>query len=263
MKIRDCLEDFFQKNRKGRLFFRLSSEGMPFEGSSPVSSFRLDLVGKRIELQEQDDGAETGAVFSFSLAGLTRMEAIPGEIRFLFPTGSLTLEPFFDRAEDAKLSTLIRSFEEEFGGSKGNLTSNEYEQLRQWLTEWPPDIVGEALRMAALAGKRQFRYIDRILLNWSKANVRTLDDIHTREEEFQKTRAERKGPWGQNSQHGARTSASGRSGRNNRQATTALSDEEDWGSLKEEYRRRQNSESAGKPGGDLATPTGKIDGKSD
>ncbi len=235
------------------MFFRSSGGGVPFEGSSPVSSFRLDSVGKRIEFREPAGGGEGGAFFSFSFSSLTGVEAIPGELRFLFAEVSFTLEPFFDRAEGAKLSTLIRSFEEEFGGTKGILTSNEYEQLRQWLSEWPTEIVGEALRLAALAGKRQFRYIDRILLNWSKANIRTLADVHVREEEFHKAQAGRKQSWGRQASHGARGSASNRTGKNDRREEPALNNEEDWGSLKEEYRRRQNNEAAGTAGGNFAT----------
>jgi len=59
----------------------------------------------------------------------------------------------------------------------------EYQRLRDWIVVdgWPPEVVKEALSIAALSRNLNFRYIDRILFNWQARGCRTLDDVHALE----------------------------------------------------------------------------------
>ncbi|BBN98875.1 DNA replication protein DnaD [Sporolactobacillus terrae] len=72
---------------------------------------------------------------------------------------------------DDKLYTL---FENEFARP---LSPIECETLAMWLDQdhHSPSLIKGALREAVLSGKMNFRYIDRILFDWKKNGIKTLD----------------------------------------------------------------------------------------
>jgi DNA replication protein len=84
-------------------------------------------------------------------------------------------------------SRLFRKFEEEFGRP---LTAIEIEQLIQWLDEdaYPEWMIQEALREAVLSGTLSLRYIDRVLLEWKKRNIRSLRELQVHRQQFQQRR---------------------------------------------------------------------------
>jgi len=69
---------------------------------------------------------------------------------------------------------LYNSFEKEFGRP---LSPMEVEQINLWSTKINPGMVLEALRKAVMLGKHNFKYIDSILLEWEKNNLRTPGDV--------------------------------------------------------------------------------------
>ncbi|MBP3040144.1 DnaD domain-containing protein [Bacillaceae bacterium Marseille-Q3522] len=75
---------------------------------------------------------------------------------------------------------LYRCFEQEFGRP---LSPLESETLMMWLDEDFHDttIIKAALREAVLSGKLNFRYIDRILFEWKKNGIKTIEQakIHS------------------------------------------------------------------------------------
>ncbi|HZK17790.1 MAG TPA: DnaD domain protein [Clostridia bacterium] len=75
---------------------------------------------------------------------------------------------------DPKVSRLFTAFEEEFGRP---LSPIEIDQIRLWFKETDLTLIMEALRRAVLRGKHNFKYIDHILLNWKKNNIRTINEI--------------------------------------------------------------------------------------
>lgn len=72
-------------------------------------------------------------------------------------------------------SELIQHFEEEFGRS---LTQMELEQINQWLLDDQYDIavILLALKEAVIHQALSLKYIDTILLNWEKRNIRTVQE---------------------------------------------------------------------------------------
>ncbi|MBC2255288.1 DNA replication protein DnaD [Listeria ivanovii] len=82
-----------------------------------------------------------------------------------------------------KQTNLYSLFESEFGRP---LSPMEAEMLSAWLDQdkTNPDLIKEALKEAVISQKLNFRYIDRILLNWSKQGVKTIDDAKRVAEEF-------------------------------------------------------------------------------
>ncbi len=78
---------------------------------------------------------------------------------------------------------LYNSFEKEFGRP---LSPMEVEQINLWSQKMGPLVVQEALRKAVLMGKHNFKYIDSILLEWEKNNLRNPEDIKEYDRNFKK-----------------------------------------------------------------------------
>ena len=70
---------------------------------------------------------------------------------------------------------LFQRFEEEFGRP---ITPMELEMISMWLDEdkHSPMMIEAALREAVISAKLSFRYIDRILRDWKKNGIRTLEE---------------------------------------------------------------------------------------
>ncbi|MCO7176174.1 DnaD domain-containing protein [Sporolactobacillus kofuensis] len=75
------------------------------------------------------------------------------------------------KSNDEALYTL---FETEFGRP---LSPIECETLAMWIDQdrHSPKLIKGALREAVISGKLNFRYIDRILFEWKKNGIKTLD----------------------------------------------------------------------------------------
>ena len=57
--------------------------------------------------------------------------------------------------------------------------SIEREEIAQWLSidHYTPEIIELALREAVLSQAYSLKYIDRILLNWQRHNLKTTDEV--------------------------------------------------------------------------------------
>lgn len=82
-----------------------------------------------------------------------------------------------------KSESLYTIFEQEFGRP---LSPFEGETLAMWLDEdqHSPDLVKAALKEAVISGKLSFRYIDRILFDWKKNGIKTLEQAKVHSERF-------------------------------------------------------------------------------
>lgn len=133
----------------------------------------------------------------FQTASADMGKTHPGEISLLPLYEKLThlfsrdlLSPQEKSEREQKISQhgeLIAAFEQVFR----KLTSFDYEKIKEWLENdaWPPEIILEALRQAALQRKLSFAYIDRILLNWQINQWDTLEKIRAADEAFQRRAA--------------------------------------------------------------------------
>ena len=74
------------------------------------------------------------------------------------------------------LVSVFTRFEEEFGRL---LSPIEYEQISRWLEEdhYPEWMIVEALRESVLAGVYNFRYVDSILREWERANIKSESQL--------------------------------------------------------------------------------------
>jgi DNA replication protein len=78
---------------------------------------------------------------------------------------------------------LYTCFEQEFGRP---LSPFECESLGMWLDDdhHEPEIIKAALREAVISGKLNFRYIDRILFEWKKNGVKTIEQAKSQGRKF-------------------------------------------------------------------------------
>ncbi|HHW43325.1 DnaD domain protein [Desulfofundulus thermobenzoicus] len=86
---------------------------------------------------------------------------------------------------DFDFALVVKAFEQEFGRP---ISPIEAEQIRHWTGQVDTTLVLEALRRAVLMGKHNFKYIDSILLEWKKNNLRTLEEVSAYDEQFKKRR---------------------------------------------------------------------------
>lgn len=86
---------------------------------------------------------------------------------------------------DRELAQLYRTFENEFARP---LSPMEIEQIQKWAEELNNQLIREALKRAVLLGKHNFKYIDSIILEWQKNNLRTLEAVNNYDLSFQRRR---------------------------------------------------------------------------
>lgn len=81
-----------------------------------------------------------------------------------------------DVKEEETEKNLYTIFESEFGRP---LSPIEMETLVMWVEDdkYSPELIQMALREAVLSQVYNFKYIDRILINWEKKNIRTKEQV--------------------------------------------------------------------------------------
>lgn len=80
---------------------------------------------------------------------------------------------------------LYTLFENEFARP---LSPIECETLAMWIDEdqHSTELIIAALKEAVLSGKLNFRYIDRILFEWKKNGIKTVEEAHAHSEQFRR-----------------------------------------------------------------------------
>ncbi|MFS0781421.1 DnaD domain-containing protein [Bacillus sp. 1P06AnD] len=117
-------------------------------------------------------------------------ESVIGESYSLQPLYSKMIEHFLYKQnreihlrQEKDEKSLYTIFEQEFGRP---LSPFECETLGMWLDDdhHGSEIIMTALREAVVAGKLNFRYIDRILFEWKKNGIKTVDQAKAYGEKF-------------------------------------------------------------------------------
>ncbi len=130
--------------------------------------------------------------------GLIRVEVLNGEKGlkeeyillddFYQKVALLTMEEVNEsKSEDSSIFSLI---EKEFGRT---LSPIEYEIIKAWLDNHiDEDVIKEAVKEATFNGVSNLRYIDKILYEWERANIHSVEDVqnmrkkHKRKDEKEK-----------------------------------------------------------------------------
>ena len=83
-----------------------------------------------------------------------------------------TIEEVNNETKDSNIYELI---EKEFGRSLGEM---EYEIINAWLeNNYSEELIKEALKEAVYNGVYNLRYIDKILYEWGKKNITTVEQV--------------------------------------------------------------------------------------
>ena len=89
-----------------------------------------------------------------------------------------------DVKEEEDKSNIYSVFESELGRT---LSPIEYELINGWLEcNYKEEIILAALKEAVFNGVNNFRYLDRILFEWNKKGIDTVDKISKYKKEFRK-----------------------------------------------------------------------------
>jgi DNA replication protein len=92
--------------------------------------------------------------------------------------------------KQAEETDLYTCFEKEFGRP---LSPFECESLAMWMDDdhHDPVIIKAALREAVMSGKLNFRYIDRILFEWKKNGIKTIEQAKNHGRKFRQKQMQR------------------------------------------------------------------------
>lgn len=92
-----------------------------------------------------------------------------------------------DGADWVRPADLFTAFEQEFGRP---LSPMECETISAWVDQdrYPDELIRFALKEAVFAGKLHFRYIDRILIEWSRNRVTNTDEAKAHTQKFRNGR---------------------------------------------------------------------------
>lgn len=99
----------------------------------------------------------------------------------------IKLDPFYDRLAlnkktDDNTTDIYSLFEQELGRT---ISSFEYEIINKWIEKGiSEDTIKRALKEAILNGVTNFKYIDKIIYDWSKNNVKQIKKKETLEDLF-------------------------------------------------------------------------------
>lgn len=88
-----------------------------------------------------------------------------------------------DHMEKVEEGTIYKLFEQEFGRL---LSPMEYETIGMWFDQdqHSPALIRLALKEAVLSQKLSLRYIDRILFDWKKKNIKTVEAAEKQSSNF-------------------------------------------------------------------------------
>lgn len=79
------------------------------------------------------------------------------------------------KEKDSSQSNIFEVIEKEFGRTLGTI---EIEIIKAWLeNNIDEDLIKEALKEAVYNGVSNLRYIDKILYEWGKANIKSVEDV--------------------------------------------------------------------------------------
>ncbi|MFC7370548.1 DnaD domain-containing protein [Fictibacillus iocasae] len=159
------------------------SERMTIDVNQTLSFMRVFIQKGFLSIQSIEDKDRGVYAEKYSLQPLWN--------RLLSELGE---EQHNERVNDVKdrKNNIFVMFETEFGRP---LSPMEIETVNIWMDEdnHPSEMIGAALKEGVLAGKLNFRYIDRILFEWKKAGVITVEQARVHGEKF-RTRQQRAQP---------------------------------------------------------------------
>ncbi|MET3575169.1 DnaD domain-containing protein [Bhargavaea ullalensis] len=150
-------------------------------------------IAIRMSLPEEEIGSGLQRLMQSGFLAIERTMDDDGRL-----SESYSLHPLWNRLVDEEIhlcdgqaqadrqaeeGEIFAIFEQEFGRL---LSPMECETISMWFDEdgHSPELIKAALREAVIARKVSLRYIDRILFEWKKKNVRSVSDAEEEARQF-------------------------------------------------------------------------------
>lgn len=152
-------------------------------GSSPdavIKSLQKLMKDGFLNIDEEIDPETDVQYERYNLTGLWEKLAVVMAEEFRAERQKLRTVTSFSEAEPPNLFNI---FEKEFGRP---LSPMECETIAGWIDQdrYPEELILLALKEAVFAGKVHFRYIDRILLEWNRNRVHSIEDAKVYTQKF-------------------------------------------------------------------------------
>lgn len=156
------------------------SERMTLSSEDCMQLIRTLIHKDILYIEEHKDPLETMYSESYSLAPLWKKLA------------TFIANNEKQKEESLAEESLYTIFENEFARP---LSPIECETLAMWIDEdkHSADLITAALKESVLSGKLNFRYIDRILFEWKKNGIKTVEEAHAHSEKFRQSQQQRQG----------------------------------------------------------------------
>ncbi|CCY79399.1 predicted protein [Mycoplasma sp. CAG:877] len=131
------------------------------------NTIRKDRYNPTIHLEERNQLAINNKIYDF------QGENVSGNHLATIWQPSIDKNSYYNSNNILEQSTenIFEIIEKEFGRL---LSPLEIEMIQSW--DYPIEILKLAVQQASTSGQFVIKYIDKILYNWSKANVRTVED---------------------------------------------------------------------------------------
>lgn len=166
------LESFAQKNN----FFPSNQElaGVTNLSAIEISELLQGLINKQLISLEQGNDQQGRISNFYDLSPLyERLDKLVAE---QIPAKDPSQHHLVKEQATDPIQMLVRQFEIEFGRL---LSPIERQEVAAWINvdHYDPEIVKMALRESILAQVYNFKYVDRILLNWQRHSLRTPEQV--------------------------------------------------------------------------------------
>lgn len=171
------LLSFTEKERKEFPTIEEIQERMSASPDKVIASLQKLLKADLIRIDEEVDPVSGIQYERYNLEPLYRKLALRA-------AEALERElPRRNAGDPAGQSDIYSVFEQEFARP---LTPMELETITNWLDKdkYPEELIRAALKEAVFSGKVHFRYIDRILLEWSRNRVYTAEQAKEYAKQF-------------------------------------------------------------------------------
>lgn len=141
--------------------------------------FDVDLVSSSLGLELNDTMEAFNSLMVKGLVSLDSVKDVESRYNEVVTLDGLYNLIFDNIDSDTKKEVetdIFRSFESELGRT---LSPMELEIINGWLSiDTPEEIVLGALKEAIYNGVTSFKYIDRIIYEWTKKGFKTMDDVN-------------------------------------------------------------------------------------
>lgn len=168
------LEAFMQKGDSFPANDKIAANTNLSEGE--VASLIQELIDQKLIAIRQTRDDKGLIANEYSLNGLYQKLDHFLTKHVLIKKGKAGKSQVSDNLANNPLNRIARQFEIEFGRY---LSPIEREEIASWLNvdHYAPEIIELALREAVLSQAYSFKYVDRILLNWQRHNLKTSEQV--------------------------------------------------------------------------------------